>query len=447
MEYDNYLMNSYSYCENGWIFLHIEGNPYERGFQHGYHLSKEIANVFKNLSQITFLITGKNIEFFMEAAHRIFVPGIDSEYMEELRGIKEGTQAAGGGIPFDALLVMNGYIELIYYWWPSVKSDYTGPGKNKTGGCSAFIATGKATMDHGIVMGHNTWWDFFLAQYFYVILDIKPATGYRIMMQCIPGFIHSMSDFFITGAGIIGTATTINGFSKYKEGGTPEFSRVRKAKQYAATIDDWTMIMEKGNNGGIANSWLLGDTNTNEIACFELGLEYSSLNKLKNGYFSGFNEAEDPRIRNLECENTEYNDIRGNGARRVRWKQLMDMNYGSIDTEKGFQMLSDHYDIYLHINKPSNRTICGHSDSDPFEFTGLTGDKPFNPGGAMDGMVVSSALAKDFSFWGRYGRSCCEPFYVDAFLQEHPQWEWQREFLRDRISQPWTFFKGWNKEQ
>lgn len=99
MEYDNYLMNSYSYCENGWIFLHIEGNPYERGFQHGYHLSKEIANVFKNLSQITFLITGKNIEFFMEAAHRIFVPGIDSEYMEELRGIKEGTQAAGGGYP------------------------------------------------------------------------------------------------------------------------------------------------------------------------------------------------------------------------------------------------------------------------------------------------------------------------------------------------------------
>ena len=291
-------------------------------------------------------------------------------------------------------------------------------------------------------MGHNTWWDFFLAQYFYVILDIQPTDGFRVLMQCIPGFIHSMSDFFITGAGIIGTATTINGFNQYKEGGTPEFFRVRKAKQYAKTIDDWTKIMENDNNGGIANSWLLGDINTNEIACFELGLKYSSIRKLTNGCFTGFNEAEDPRIRNLECSNTEYNDVRGNGARRVRWNQLMKMNYGKIDIEKATLMLEDHYDVYLGMNKPSNRTICGHSDTDPYQFTGLTGDKPFNPGGAIDGKVVSSSLAKEFSFWGRFGRSCNQPFCVDEFLMKHPQWEWQREFLDNRPTQPWTFFNA-----
>jgi hypothetical protein len=439
---DDYLITSYCYRENGWIFLHIEGEPYERGFQHGYHLAKDILKVFKNLSSITFINTGKEIEFFMEAAHRLFISKIDSEFLEEMRGIIDGAEAAGETIPFDALLVMNGYIELIYYWWPSVKEDMGMWGNHKIAHCSAFIATGDATLDKGIVMGHNTWWDFFLAQYFYVILDIEPSNGYRVMMQCIPGFIHSMSDFFITGAGIVGTATTINGFNKYKEGGTPEFSRVRKAKQYAKNIDEWAQIMEKDNNGGIANSWLLGNINTNEIARFELGLVYSNLSKLKNGYFTGFNEAEDVRIRNLECINSEYNDVRGNGSRRVRWQQLMESNCGKIDIENGAAMLGDHYDIYLGIDKPSNRTICGHSDSDPFEFTGITGDKPFNPGGAMDGKVVSSSLARDFSFWGRYGRSCCEPFCVDAFLKEHPQWEWEREFLYDRPTQPWTFIRG-----
>ena len=28
---------------NGWVFLHIEGKPFVRGFQHGYLLAKEIA--------------------------------------------------------------------------------------------------------------------------------------------------------------------------------------------------------------------------------------------------------------------------------------------------------------------------------------------------------------------------------------------------------------------
>ncbi|WMJ86870.1 C45 family autoproteolytic acyltransferase/hydolase [Anaerocolumna sp. MB42-C2] len=437
-----YMANSYCFRENGWTFLHIEGAPYERGFQHGYHLAKDISKVFKNLAAITFLNTGKEIEYFIEAAHTLFSPSIDSEFIEELRGIADGVSAAGCKISFDALVVMNGYIELIYYWWPSVKDSRISWVKDKTEHCSAFIAAGDATKDNEIVMGHNTWWDFFLAQYFYVILDIIPTDGYRVMMQCIPGFIHSMSDFFITGAGIMGTATTINGFNKYKEGGVPEFSRVRKAKQYGSTIDEWARIMEKENNGGIANSWLLGDINTKEIARFELGLVYSSLDKLKNGFFTGFNEAEDPRIRNLECENTEYNDIRGNGSRKVRWKQLMEMNYGKIDIENAEFMLEDHYDIYLGIYQPGNRTICGHWDVDPFEFTGMTGNKPYNPGGAVDGKVVSSSYAKDFSFWARYGRSCCEPFYVDEFLKKHPQWEWQREFLLDRPTQPWTLVRG-----
>ena len=28
----------------GWVYLHVEGEPRERGFQHGYLLAKEIAD-------------------------------------------------------------------------------------------------------------------------------------------------------------------------------------------------------------------------------------------------------------------------------------------------------------------------------------------------------------------------------------------------------------------
>ena len=37
--------------------------------------------------------------------------------------------------------------------------------------------------------------------------------------------------------------------------------------------------MKRGNNGGYANAWLLGDIDTNEIARLELGLKHVALEK------------------------------------------------------------------------------------------------------------------------------------------------------------------------
>ncbi len=45
-----------------------------------------------------------------------------------------------------------------------------------------------------------------------VVIDIQPDKGHRILMQTMPGWIHSGSDFFITDAGLVGTETTIVGF-------------------------------------------------------------------------------------------------------------------------------------------------------------------------------------------------------------------------------------------
>ena len=85
-------------------------------------------------------------------------------------------------------------------------------------------------------------------------------------MQTSPGWIHSGTDFFITDAGLVGSETTIGGFHGFSEWGIPEFVRMRRATQDAGNIDEWCEIMKKGNNGGYANAWLLGDVNTREIA-------------------------------------------------------------------------------------------------------------------------------------------------------------------------------------
>ncbi len=435
------LQNAFRFQKNGWVQLHIEGAPYERGYQHGYLLAPEIGSILRTLKHITLHNTGKEWTFFVDAADQIFTPHIDREFIEEMRGIADGAVAAGIGTSFEEILAWNGYMELVNYWWPKAQKKREDTSEKQH--CSAFIATGAATSTHGIVMAHNSWDQFVIGQHMNIVLDIAPSEGFRMFMQSGPGYIDSFTDFFITGAGIIGTETTIAGFKHYKEDAAPEFFRVRRAMQYGQNIDHWVKLMEENNNGGYANSWLLGDIKTNEIACFEQGVEYTNLTKTKNGYYSGFNAPEDPRIRNLECSSTGYLDIRSTGARRVRWEKLMKDNYGKIDTTIATGMLSDHYDVYWKLtNHPSMRTICGHADVDPAEFTGLSGTPPFRPSGAFDGKVTCSELARNFSFWARFGRACGEPFDAEEFLERNPQWNWLRGYLKDRPSQAWTLCKA-----
>ena len=160
-----------------------------------------------------------------------------------------------------------------------------------------------------------------------------PEKGHHILMQAFVGFIHSGTDFFVTDAGLVGSETTIGDFFPFDKNGVPEFSRMRTAAQYALSIDEWCKIMEKDNNGGYANSWLIGDVNTNEIARLELGLKYSSLEKKKDGFFTGSNITEDLRILRFETKLHET-DIKGSDvARRVRWNTLMKEYAGMINLE------------------------------------------------------------------------------------------------------------------
>ena len=61
----------YRFDQNGWIYLHIEGRPYERGFQHGYLLAPELAEILRNYKDLSYWDTGKEWEFFVEQGVRV----------------------------------------------------------------------------------------------------------------------------------------------------------------------------------------------------------------------------------------------------------------------------------------------------------------------------------------------------------------------------------------
>ena len=307
---------------DGWIFLHIEGDPLTRGFQHGYLVADELEAIMRSCKYLTFFNTGKTWEFFVEAAVLLHDRWLTDEIRNEIIGISNGAQARGKDISWQDILAWNAYEELTDYWWPNVQDglkyeDHPVVGEKsdfhfmRNDHCSAFMAHRGATVNGEIVMAHNSWNNFEMGQFSNVILDILPSQGHRMFMQSAPGYIDSFADFFVTDAGLMGTETTIGGFSEYDPEECPEYVRVRLAMQYGNSLDDFKNRMKKHNNGGYANAWLIGDVNTGDIMRYEQGLRFDNVElNPKCGYFIGFNAPLDPRIRNLECSDTGFCDIR-----------------------------------------------------------------------------------------------------------------------------------------
>ena len=166
-----------------------------------------------------------------------------------------------------------------------------------------------------------------------MIADIVPQKGNHILMDCMPGFIHSGDDFLITGNGIMITETTITQFKGFDSTAVPEFARARKAAQYSNNIDDVVKIFTTGNNGGYANDWLIGDTKTNEVAKLELGLKYSRVWRSKDTGMIGSNFASDPELIKHETTFKISDSTTSPNARKLRMEKLIMDLKGKLDVE------------------------------------------------------------------------------------------------------------------
>ena len=462
--------NNYRTYKEGWNFVHIEGEPFARGEAYGRLMADEILGAVTEASRLLMLQTGLEWDFLISSElsilhrwkERLAEPPY-REFLEEMAGMVQGVRQTMPDSPLtvDDLILWNGYEELTGYWLPSVADKlYDSLSMQPMGGrtykrfhagandhCSAFIATGSYTADGRIVMAHNSFTPYENSNYMNVVTDIRPARGNSFIMQSSPGYIHSLSDFYETStgpqSGLMITETTIGGFKAYDCEGVPEFARIRYAVQYAGSLDEFAEMFWKNNNGGYANIWLAGDIGTNEIMRFEAGLKFYRTDKTKDGFYAGFNAPTDPRIRNLECENSGFADIRRHqGARQVRIPQLMETYKGRIDNKIARKILADHYDVYLNKENPCSRSICAHYELDDRAYMSQAGRPvPFQPRGAVDAVTADSANALELSLWVRWGSSCGMPFYADAFLEKNPQFEYLREFLKDRPSRPWIKVK------
>jgi hypothetical protein len=236
------------------------------------------------------------------------------------------------------------------------------------------------------------------------------------------------------------TETTISRFFGWDPKGIAEFARARKAMQYSNSIDDFARIMQEGNNGGYANDWLVADNKTNEVASLELGLKNVTLDRTKDGFFAGANFTINEKLAREETEWDPKDMSQSGNARHIRWLELMRENKGTIDVQAGHRFLADHYDSYEKKTDPDERTLCGHIDLSP------RGAHPWQPpygiAGAVQSKVTDAAMAGRMTLTAALGHSCGLNFKAAEHLREHSEFVWEKGYLRDMPSRPWTTFSA-----
>ncbi len=391
---------AYRYPVGGWIYVHIEGQPYERGYQHGHLMAKEIPQYMERCAaELDPKGKNKSWNLARTTVTALFLHGFDQEILEEMKGIADGASDAGARwegrrIDLTDIAVVNTTVELgdlseALAVTPNgleglrlVAPNYV---DHKHGAlldhCSAFAATGAATRDGRMVIGHTTWWPLTLAEQTNVMLDIKPASGHRVLMQSYPGGIESGTDWYQNDAGVVLTETTI-AQSPFNVGGTPIAYRARKAIQYGGDIDQVVELLSTKNNGLYTNEWLLGDAKTNEVALFELGTFKSRLYRSSKkdwfggteGFYWGDNNAKDLAVR-LE-ENPDPNGAPNYvpyvpTIRDLKWQALYREYKGKIDEQFGF--------------------MAFHT-------------APLVSGTAMDAKVATADMASRMMVWADFGK-------------------------------------------
>lgn len=414
------------------------------GRQHGRILSAEIADGLKAIQTIIVHDTKRDWAFYRVAGKDILWPKVETQYREELEGIAEGLKEKGSKLDLWDVVALNGWMELAWYYVPAYNKKHgvpNPPGAVAPEHCSAFIATGKYTRNGKIVIAHNAWVDYAIGQRWNIIFDIQPKDGMHMIMDGYPGLIHSGDDFGINTSGIVISETTISGFQGFDEAGIPEFVRARKALQYGKSIDEVVAIFKDGNNGGYANTWLIGDNKTNEIARLELGLKNVTLERTRDGYYAGSNFPINPNLLAEETKDFDPRDLSNSAnARKIRWESILEANKGSIDIKLAQSFMADGKDSYNKNDALSERSLCGRIDLSSRGSAGW--QPPFGPAGAVQNKAADSSMIDRMALSAAYGPQCGPDFKAADFLRAHPEFNYQKDVLKDMLSQSWAEFKS-----
>jgi hypothetical protein len=392
---------AFRFSDRGWTFLHIEGKPYSRGYQHGYLMAAEIAAYMEKLAVLQNSANPtqgwSQLRLLTDA---LLLRQYEEEYLLEMRGMADGMNARktamkhkSGPIELLDIVAINSAIDLgqmdsalARTAMPLSGRDFPPAGEeqipDRLHKCSGLLANRSATTNGDLVFFQMFMWNGYTGVSFNLICDMVPESGRRLVYETFPGGIHSGTDFYLNDAGIMIGETTVQQ-TPFDITGIPQSDRIRKAAQYATSVDDVVRILDSRNNGLYTNDWLIADARRNEIAVMLQGTKKYKLWRGRNREFPGdttdfywcVNNAKDPEVRK------EYIPDAQNSP--------MDINFSPSNR-----------DIVMFDFYQQNR-----GKIDLAAAIGLMASSPVNRPHACDGKVTTGEMAREMVFMAHYGKT------------------------------------------
>ncbi len=207
--------------------LHLEGSPYEMGYQHGFLCAEGVdrmasvemwggliihmANLDVTIDQLVSLVGGDaGVKMLVDL---LYIPiakairdgDVPAEFLEEVQGIVDGANDAGYAVEFKSVMMNNMAFDAILGIGYPVVSPFIPlamPFMPVPHACNAFVATGNATIDGRTLMGR----DFMFANGAYykygLLIEYVPDRGTRLVSVMAPSFVGTAAGMNDKGIGI-----------------------------------------------------------------------------------------------------------------------------------------------------------------------------------------------------------------------------------------------------
>ncbi len=232
----------------GLPIVYLEGTPYDIGYQHGHLLKDAVAHsvhqvlgYFRDYLKVPILKT-VIVNWWLGSAWKDERPFIPPEYLEELRGLADGS-----GVPLRELYLLHAVPDRTY-------------------ACSGFAAWGRATSDGRLIHTRNLDWNIRAGiQHYAAIFVVRPAGKQAFVNVGWAGFIGvltGINDHRIS-IGQIG-AETVDASNQ----GVPMAFLMRRVLESSSTLEDAVQLMEHAPRTVGAN-YLIADAAAKRAVAIE----------------------------------------------------------------------------------------------------------------------------------------------------------------------------------
>jgi hypothetical protein len=425
---------AFRYDDQGWIFVHVEGEPYDRGYQYGTLVADEIVQYLSKLAvQRHAQEPARGWQQLRFMADALFLRKFDEEFLLEMRGIADGAAAAGArfdGRPLDLvdIVTINSFIDLDSLEDALDRTPHALSGKKflkpeeemdvpaDRNRCSSMVATRSATTDGRFVFNQLFMWNGYTGVHWNVIADVQPSAGHRLVYQTFPGGIHSGADFYINSAGIVVGETTV-GQTPFNADGTPQANRIRRAAQYASSIDEACAILRQDNNGMYTNDWTMADAKTDEGAVLLLGTRAWRLWRTGNAAAA----ADTPGgLRDFIWANNNNRD------------PAVTQEYVAHPEDAPYDLAFNPWNRDVAFNEFYRRYGDGRIDS--IAAVNLAASSPVNRAHACDAKVTTAEMAEQLVFLAHHGKATLREKFVGG------RWIPDLPGARPHLTLGWTAF-------